>query len=312
MSTIDETPSSVDESTGTAQSIAQSRVLNDYLVYLFLLPGLLFLIGIVIFPTVFALYVSTTEWSLIGAKGEFVQMANYHQMVYDARFLAAFGRTVAFTAAAISIELLLGLLLALGLNRVTRHTNTFLSVFLVPFVIAPAAVAYAFGFMMNPQFGLFNYLLGLVGIGPIPFLGTNEYVLPSIILVDVWQYTPFMFLIIYAGLEALPQEPFEAARMDGANAWQRFKWVTLPLLKPVIAIAILIRGMDAFRAFDKFYIMTGGGPGTSSEVLSLYAYRVGFTNFNFGYATAISMFMLFVIVVASWLFVKQTGIITED
>jgi multiple sugar transport system permease protein len=287
-------------------------VLNDHLVYLFLLPGLLFLIGIVIFPTVYALYVSTTEWSLIGAQGEFIRMSNYHQMVHDYRFLLAFGRTVAFTAAAISIELLLGLLLALGLSRLTRHRNKFLSVFLVPFVIAPAAVAYAFSFLMNPQFGMINYLLGLVGVGPVPFLGTSRYALPSLILVDVWQYTPFMFLVIYAGLEALPQEPFEAARMDGASAWQRFKWVTLPLLKPVIAIAVLIRGMDAFRAFDKFYIMTGGGPGISSEVLSLYAYRVGFANFDFGYATAISMFMLFVIIVASWLFVNRTGIISED
>ena len=311
MSTIDE-PSQATEPAGATRSIARSRVLNDHLVYLFLLPGLVFLVGIVIFPTVYALYVSTTVWSLIGAQGEFVRMSNYHQMVHDSRFLWAFGRTVGFTVAAVSIELLLGLLLALGLSRLTRHRNTFLSVFLVPFVIAPAAIAYAFAFLMNPQFGFFNYLLGLVGVGPIPFLGTSRYALPSIILVDVWQYTPFMFLIIYAGLEALPQEPFEAARMDGATAWQRFKWVTLPLLKPVIAIAVLIRGMDAFRAFDKFYIMTGGGPGVSSEVLSLYAYRVGFANFDFGYATAISMFMLFVIIVASWLFVTRTGIISED
>lgn len=304
--------STIDGSDRVTRSITQSRVLNDHLVYLFLLPGLLFLIGVVIFPTVYALYVSTTVWSLIGVQGEFIRMANYHQMVHDHRFLLAFGRTIAFTAASISIELLLGLLLALGLSRLTRHRNMFLSVFLVPFVIAPAAVAYAFAFIMNPQFGLINYLLELVGVGPIPFLGTSSYALPSIILVDIWQFTPFMFLIIYAGLEALPREPFEAARMDGATAWQRFKWVTLPLLKPVIAIAVLIRGMDAFRAFDKFYIMTGGGPGTSSEVLSLYAYRVGFANFDIGYATAISMFMLFVIIVASWLFVNQTGIISED
>lgn len=304
--------STVDQSSKDTQSITRSRVLNDHLVYIFLLPGLLFLLGVVLFPTAYALYVSTTVWNLIGEQGEFIRMANYYQMVHDDRFLLAFGRTILFTVVAISIELLFGLLLALGLSRITRHKNTFLSIFLVPFVVAPAAVAYAFLFLMNPQFGGINYMLSLVGVGPIPFLGTSSYALPSLILVDVWQYTPFMFLIIYAGLEALPREPFEAAKIDGANAWQRFKWVTLPLLKPVIAIAVLIRGMDAFRAFDKFYIMTGGGPGTSSEVLSLYAYRIGFTNFDFGYATAISLFMLFVIVVASWLFVNFTGVIGDD
>lgn len=304
--------STINEVDGSAQSITNSRVFNDYLVYLFLLPGLVFLIGIVIFPTIYALYVSTTIWDLVGIQGEFIRMSNYHQMVHDYRFLLAFGRTLSFTIVSVSIELILGMLLALGLSRITSHEDKFLSIFLVPFVVAPAAVAYAFLFLMNPQFGFINYVLGLIGIGPIPFLGTSQSALVSIILVDIWQYTPFMFLIIFAGLGALPREPFEAARMDGATAWQRFKWVTLPLLKPVIAIAVLIRGMDAFRAFDKFYIMTGGGPGTSSEVLSLYAYRVGFTNFDIGYATAISMFMLFVIIVASWLFVKQTGIISED
>lgn len=294
------------------RSITDSRVLNDWLVYLFLAPGFLFLIGIVIFPTVFAAYVSTTIWNLIGEQGQYIGMSNYHEMVHDSRFLWATGRTLIFTLAAVSIELMLGLLLAMGLHQITRHQNTLLSVYLIPFVIAPAVVAYAFLFILNPQFGLVNFVLDSLGMNRIPFLGTSRWVLPSMIMVDVWQFTPFMFLILYAGIEALPSEPFEAARMDGASAWQRFKWITLPLLKPVIAIALLIRGMDAFRDFDKFFIMTGGGPGTSSEVLSLYAYREAFTNYSLGYASAIALFMLFVIIVGSWLFVQRSGAIRND
>lgn len=291
-----------------ADSIAESRVLNDHLVYVFLLPGFIFLIGIVLTPTVFALYISTTIWNLIGDQGIYIAMSNYHEMVHDARFLWAFGRTAVFTLAAVSIELILGMALALGLSRVTRGQNALLGIFLIPFVIAPAVVAYAFVFILNPQFGLLNFFIDLLGFSRVPFLGTSRFALPSLIMVDVWQYTPFMFLILYAGLEALPREPFEAARMDGANAWQRFKWVTLPMLTPVIAIAVLIRGMDAFRAFDKFFIMTGGGPGTSSEVLSLYAYRTGFTNYDLGYATSIALFMLFVTILASWAYVQQSGV----
>jgi multiple sugar transport system permease protein len=127
-------------------------------------------------------------------------------------------------------------------------------------------------------------------------------------MTDVWQWTPLMILIIYAGLEALPDEPFEAAAMDGASSWQQFKWVTLPLLKPVIGIALLIRAMDSFKAFGKFFIMTDGGPGTTSEVLSLYAYKVGLQSFRIGYATTIAETMLFIILVGSWAYVQLSGI----
>lgn len=294
------------------RSISNSRALNDRLAYLMLAPGILFLIAVVVLPTLFAVYISTTVWNLTGVQGVFIGMRNYQQMVHDPRFISALGRSVYFTVASVSIELLLGLALALALSKITRGQDTLLSIFIVPMAITSAAVAYVFRFLLDPEIGLVNYIITSLGFDSIAFLGSTRWALNSVILTDVWQWTPLMTLIIFAGLEALPEEPFEAARIDGATTWQRFKWVTLPLLKPVISIAVLIRGMDAFRAFTKVFIMTNGGPGRASEVLSLYAYRIGFSRFNIGYATAVSMIMLFAIIMAAWTYVQTTGLLEED
>jgi multiple sugar transport system permease protein len=294
------------------RSITNSQALNDRLAYIMLAPGIVFLIAVVVLPTLFAVYISTTIWNLTGVQGVFIGMRNYQQMVHDPRFISALWRSIYFTIASVSIELLLGLTLALGLSKIRRGQDTLLSIFIIPMAITSAAVAYVFKFLLDPEIGLVNYILTGLGFDSIAFLGSTRWALNSVILTDVWQWTPLMTLIIFAGLEALPEEPFEAARIDGATTWQRFKWVTLPLLKPVISIAVLIRGMDAFRAFTKVFIMTNGGPGRASEVLSLYAYRLGFSRFNIGYATAVSMIMLFVIIMAAWTYVQTTGILKKD
>lgn len=294
-----------------AFSIEDSSALNNRLPYLLLGPGIVFLVVVVAFPTVFALYLSVNIWELTGAQGVYIGLENYQALVHDPRFVAAFGRSIYFTVAAVSIELLLGLLISLGLYRIRRGTDFLFSIFLIPMAITTPAIAYAFVFIYHPQYGFVNHALDFLGFSRIAFLGNADWALTAVILTDVWQWTPMMILIIYAGLEALPDEPFEAAAMDGASAWQRFKWVTLPLLKPVIGIALLIRGMDAFKAFGKFFIMTNGGPGTSSEVLSLLAYKVGFQRFDIGYATSIGEIMFFIILVASWVYIKTSNIMNE-
>ena len=288
--------------------IEDSSVLNNRLAYVLLGPGIVFLLVVVAFPTLFALYLTTQAWDLTGVQGIYVGLEKYLEMVHDSRFIAALGRSVYFTVAAVSIELLFGLLIGLGLYKVRRATDFLLSVFLIPMVITTPAIAYAFTFIYHPQYGFVNHALDFLGVGRIAFLGNSDWALNAVILTDVWQWTPLMILIIYAGLEALPDEPFEAAAMDGASAWQRFKWVTLPLLKPVIGIALLIRAMDAFKSFGKFFIMTNGGPGVTSEVLSLYAYKIGFQIFDIAYATTIAETMLFIILVGSWIYVKMSGI----
>ena len=294
-----------------AFSIEDSSVLNDRLPYILLGPGVVFLLVVVAFPTILALFLTVNVWELTGVQGVYIGLENYQALVHDPRFEAALGRSVYFTVAAVSIELLLGLLISLGLYRIRRATDFLLSVFLIPMAITTPAIAYAFVFIYHPQYGFVNNALAFLGIERIAFLGNANWALNAVILTDVWQWTPLMILIIYAGLEALPSEPFEAAAMDGASTWQRFKWVTLPLLKPVIGIALLIRGMDAFKAFGKFYIMTNGGPGTSSEVLSLLAYKIGFQRFEIGYATSVAEIMFFIILVASWLYVRTSNIMEE-
>jgi multiple sugar transport system permease protein len=294
-----------------AFSIEDSSVLNDRLPYILLGPGIVFLLVVVAFPTVFALFLTVNVWELTGTQGVYIGLENYQALVHDPRFVAALGRSVYFTVAAVSIELLLGLLISLGLYRIRRATDFLLSIFLIPMAITTPAIAYAFVFIYHPQYGFVNHALAFLGMERIAFLGNADWALNAVILTDVWQWTPLMILIIYAGLEALPSEPLEAAAMDGASAWQRFKWVTLPLLKPVIGIALLIRGMDAFKAFGKFYIMTNGGPGTSSEVLSLLAYKIGFQRFEIGYATSVAEIMFFIILVASWLYVRTSNIMEE-
>lgn len=292
--------------------IEDSEVLNNNLHWVLLGPGIAFLLIVVFVPTVFALYLTTTAWSLTGEQGVYIGLTNFQAMVHDPRFFGALGRSLYFTAASVSIELVLGLAIALSLHKIRRGQDTLLSLFLVPMVITTPAIAYAFKFILHPQYGFVNYGLSLLGFERIAFLGSSTWALNSIILTDVWQWTPLMVLILFAGLEALPDEPFEAAKMDGATAWQRFKWVTLPMLKPVIGIALLIRSMDAFKAFGKFFIMSNGGPGLSSEVLSLYAYKIGFSQFKIGYATAIAETMLLIILVGSWIYVKRSGIMAQE
>lgn len=296
---------------GDRFGITDSDTLNDNLAYILLAPGILFLVAVVFVPTAFAVYISTNVWNLTGQTGIYIGLENYQRMVHDARFIAALGRSVYFTVASVSIELLLGLGLALGLSKITRGQDVLLSIFIIPMAVTSAAVAYIWKFLLNPEVGMVNFILASLGFDRIAFLGSTRWALNSVVLTDVWQWTPLMTLIIFAGLEALPDEPFEAAQMDGATAWQRFKWVTLPLLKPVISIALLIRGMDAFRAFTKVFIMTNGGPGRATEVLSLYAYRFGFSRFQIGYATAVSLLMLLVIIVASWLYIQKTALLEE-
>lgn len=292
--------------------LEESEVLNSYLPHLLLGPGILFLLIVVVFPMLFALYITTNVWNLTGVTGKYIGMSNFQTMVHDGRFIAALGRSIYFTVAAVSIELLLGLTIALTLKKIRKGTNFFFSLFLIPMVITTPAIAYAFKFILHPQYGFVNYGLRLIGFNSIAFLGSSTWALNSVILTDVWQWTPLMILILYAGLESLPEEPFEAAQMDGATAWQRFRWVTVPLLKPVIGIALLIRSMDAFKAFGKFFIMTSGGPGTASEVLSLYAYKLGFSQFDVGYATAVAETMFVVILFASWAYVKWSGIMSQE
>ncbi|MBO8127533.1 MAG: sugar ABC transporter permease [Firmicutes bacterium] len=277
--------------------------------YTLLAPSLIFMLLVVVFPLIYAVILSLQQYDLTNPLGnQFVGIQNYVRMFTDVNFWASLGRSVYFTVASVSLSFVFGLAIALLLNRQDIIANNFFrSVYLIPIVIAPMVIGATFRYMLSYDYGIINYLLNLIGLPKVAFLGSSQWALNSIILVDVWQWTPFMILVLLAGLESLPKEPYEAARIDGANFWQELRYITLPLMKPVITIAVLIRTMDAFRAFDKVFMMTSGGPGSSSETLSYYVWKTGFQWFKMGEGSARGIFMLYFVVFISWLYLRTLG-----
>jgi len=214
----------------------------------------------------------------------------------DQFFLSALLHTFFYAAIALTIEFFIGLGLALLLNEKMRGRNAFRALFLLPMMLPPVVVGVVWRLMLNSNFGALNGTLKGFGVNTeaLTWTASPKLAMASVIMADVWQWTPFMFLILLAGLQAIPQEPYEAALIDGSNAWRTFRHVTLPLLKPAILIALLLRTMDLLRVFDHIFILTEGGPGFATETLSLYIYRTAFRFSNFGYAAAMSFVLLLI------------------
>jgi len=235
----------------------------------------------------------------------FIGFDNFISILNDATFFNALYLTAILVVATVGTELLLGLALALLLNREFKGVGLVTTALLMPMMMAPIVVGLMWKFMYNYDFGIFQYLLTSVGMPKMLFLGSGSLALPSIIATDVWQWSPFMMLILLAGLRSLPRGPFEAAMMDGASRVRVFANITLPLLKPVALIAVLLRAIDSFRMFDQVFIMTRGGPGISTEVLSMHTYLRAFAYYYVGYATAIALIMLYAISVIATPLIKQ-------
>jgi multiple sugar transport system permease protein len=257
-------------------------------------PALVVLLALSIYPLIFAIKVALTNSAGGFAFDNFVRLAS------DRLFAAATVQTIAFTAIALAIEFTLGLALALLVDSLSRARSLFRSGILVPMLLPPVVAAVVWRLIYNPQFGVLNLTLRKLGVNTAALTWTNgeRSALLSVIGVDVWEWTPFIFLLLSAGLQAIPAEPLEAALIDGASWFQRFRDVTLPLLKPAIVLALLLRAMDLVRIFDQIFILTQGGPGTATETVSLYIYRTAFRFSNFGYAAAMS----FVLLLATMLF----------
>jgi multiple sugar transport system permease protein len=258
------------------------------------LPALLVLVALSIYPMIYSVKVSVTD-----ATGA-LTLANFTRLLQDRVFAVSALQTIALTAVALSIEFILGMALALLIDSLARARSLFRASLLVPMLLPPVVAAVAWRLIYNPQFGALNGTLRWLGLNTAALTWTSgeKSALPSVILVDIWEWTPFLFLLLSAGLQAIPPEPIEAARIDGAGAWRIFRDVTLPLLKPTILLALLLRAMDLVRIFDQIFILTQGGPGTATETVSLYIYRTAFRFSNFGYAAAMS----FVLLAATMLF----------
>jgi multiple sugar transport system permease protein len=259
-----------------------------------ILPAVLVLLTLSIYPLIYAVKISLTN-----SAGSFT-LANFTRLFSDRLFAVAAVQTVIFTTVALTIEFALGLGLAVLVDSLARGRTFFRAGLLAPMLLPPVVAAVTWRLIYNPQFGVLNGTLRRLGLNTSSLTWTSGEgsALWSVILVDIWEWTPFLFLLLSAGLQAIPMEPLEAARIDGARPWQVFRDVTLPLLKPAILLALLLRAMDLVRIFDQIFILTQGGPGTATETVSLYIYRTAFRFSNFGYAAAMS----FVLLAATMLF----------
>jgi multiple sugar transport system permease protein len=259
-------------------------------------PGLSALLLIVLFPVLFAVFTSAFDYTLLHRSYDtFVGLDNYGSALAESYFSESLLVTLEFVVAVVIIEFLIGFTVALMLDAVSRFKDVYYLILLMPLLINPVVVALIWRMFLHPELGIVNYLLSLAHIGPVNWLGDVRVAFWTVVLVDIWHQVSFMIILLLAGLSALPREPYEAARMDGASTVQAFFYVTLPLMRPVIAVTLLIRLIFAVKTFDLVFIMTRGGPGTSTDLISYYIYRSAFFGLNIGQASAISVLLLVIV-----------------
>lgn len=276
---------------------------------LFISPAFIVIAVILIYPLGYSLWLSFHEWTLRGFRQgiPFVGLQNYRDLFSNPDFLNSLRITATFVILAVGIEFVLGMGLALLLNHDLRGKNIIRALILLPMMCTNVVIGLTWRLLLNYEFGLVNYYLGVIGVGPFEWLSKPAVAFSAVILVDVWNTTSFVALLLLAGLQALPEEPFEAARIDGASAWQSFVTITLPLLRQTILVVLLWRMIDTFRIFDVIYLLTAGGPARATETVSIYVYRYGFQSFNLGYASAASYTMILIMLLIAAILARMMG-----
>ncbi len=259
-------------------------------------PALAVIAAVIVFPWLFTVYMSAFDWK-IGTVAHFVGLDNYVGLAKNQRFLESIVHTFYFTALAVIVPLVLGTIAALLFHREFKGRGVLRAIFTMPMMATPVAVALVWTMMFHPQQGVLNYLLTSVGLPPSLWVYSPTFVIPSLVMVEVWHWTPLVMLIVLGGLASLPTEPYESARLDGATEWQLFRHITFPLVLPFLMVAAVIRTIDAVKAFDTIYVISQGGPGTASETINLYLYLQAFAFYNIGNASAVVV-VFFAIIVA--------------
>ena len=265
------------------------------------LPTFVLILCIFGIPLLFSLYLSFTGWALDQALfgGQFVGLANYHDLLTDPVFIGGLAITFGYTAATVAAQMVLGLTIALLLNIDLPYMRVLRTALVVPMMITPIVGALCWKLLLEPSLGFVNYLIGQ----RIVWLGAPVTALLAVWVVGVWQNTPYVALILLAGLRSLPNDPMEAAAIDGANRRQSFWHITLPLLRPYLLVALLLRVIFEFRAFDNIYALTGGGPANATMVLSMFTYLTSFVKFDFSLGAAASWIMLLISMVTCLFFI---------
>ena len=303
----------VQEASSTPPAPGGSPRLSDRgLAVAFISPALLLLLGMSVFPLLWALYLSFTDYSATRATGaDFVGFDNYTTILTSSEVHTRALTTLVYVVGAVLFQTVLGFSIAYLISRRTRGRGALTTLFLVPMMLSPVVVGLFWKFMLDAQFGVINSMLGSLGFGQVEWLTRQRTALFSLIVVDTWQWTPFIMLIALAGLTAVPAYLYEAASIDRASEWFRFRHITLPMVWPLLLIAVMFRAIEAFRLFDLVYILTSGGPGVSTETLSFHVYKVAFLGFNTGTASAYGILMVLVVIVLAQFYLRYLNKLKE-
>lgn len=268
--------------------------------YLFPLPAVIFVVVLMVFPVGYTFFLSFTDWSLTSGRPLFVVgLKSYLQVLQEPRFLEALGRTFYFTFGSVIVEMVLGTVLALALNRSFKGKGVVKTLLLLPLVATPVAIGIVWNLFYDPTIGILNYVLSVLKLPQSGWVSDAKTVMPSLIIVDIWQWTPMITIIVLAGLAGLSSEPYESAMVDGANARQVLFRITLPMLMPTILTAVILRAIDALKTYDIIYSMTGGGPGYASENLNVLAFKYSFEYFRMGQSAVMLVFLFLIVLLFS-------------
>ena len=271
--------------------------------WIFAAPAALVVLLVILFPWLFTLFMSVHDWKVTGDT-PFVGLANYAKMLTDERFLNSVWRTLVFTAASVIAPLLLGVWAAVCFASRFKGRGLARTLFVLPMMATPVAISLVWTMMFHPQLGVLNYLLTSVGLPPSTWVYDASTVIPTLVMVETWQWTPLVMLIVLGGIASLPTDPYEAAILDGASGWQMFRHITLPLVWPFIMVAAVIRIIDALKTFDTIYVITLGGPGSASETINILLYQTAFAYYDLGYGSAMVVVFFVLILLVSMLLLR--------
>jgi multiple sugar transport system permease protein len=267
--------------------------------WMFVLPAVAITLVCLLLPVGRGVHMSLTDLDFLRNTDEFIGLANYVRALSDPQFYWSLGRNLVYVVIVVFFNFLIGFGMALVCNRRFAGEKVVRTVLIFPMLLIPVAAATLWRFMYNYDIGVINKTLVSLGIGRVNWLGDPDLVLYSIIITDIWAWTPWMFLILLAGLEGIPLEPIEAARIDGASGWKLVRWVILPLMRPVTLVAVSLKAIETFRTFDYVWVMSRGGPGSYSEIMSTFVYKQAYKNQAYGYSGAISFLVLALMVAVS-------------
>jgi multiple sugar transport system permease protein len=268
-------------------------------VWLLLGPCVLYLLAFAIYPLVYSLSLSFTNLTAADATGVWIGLNNYRDLILDPLFWNATMNSAIMVVASVALQVILGTALAMFFNLHLKGSWIVRGILVLPTLLTPIIVGVMWRALLNPDWGLVNWVIKQFGVEPPNWLGTVEWAMPTLVIVDVWQWTPFVFIIVFARLQALPQDVFEAAQVEGAGPFTTFRYITLPMLMPAIVFAAVFRAVDAFRSFDLIYGLSYGGPARSTTTLSFFSFQNGFQFQNYGYAAAVAYMMLVILVVGT-------------